>query len=1800
MFMLKRLTDPALKRLYKFVLKRVIGRFLLDELDLDQLDVHLRSGQIELCDLALDVALLNTYLVGMPFHVQSGYLGSVKASISYSNIVTESCVVEIDEIDLVLVPAACIVTETKPEEPTRLLTRVESSGEIPEREEEIQVETDETSREGLDFVANWIEQISTKIKVSFSNITCRFQPEVNDESEALVIRLKWAEFCDETPIEQRSLGSSINSFTSAMEYGVSHKGIKFSGITVQLDDTTLLQNDQARKCYVKLKIATAVEVPEYDIDVFLHSLQLQLEPCHFTSLLELFTAFTAPVEEVNVHDPKHDLFYSICQTKPTWLVSESKKPSNKDAIDLSMTEFQRIEAILQRHQKAAGSKSMIDDAESVESDLEEFFECETGVDDPDHGTTGSHVHRRIDARVKLHLLECKVILVYLNGNPERERLELMASDILCCFLSYPTYSTCSITLGSFQVNEFRFASRSDDDLLNVPVLFPPVETSIQLRMDQDESKCSIKTLPFEIEWDMSMLKRIESIVAVLATDGEPSNWIVELTSEKIQVHLRFPLVSSDPKRYGRDSIRDLCQDQLILTFSHVQVLNNQLNSAGLAVTLHQPLHKDQHSDAMESFPIFDTGEATLSVTSRTPTEQDIYQATTADPSHSNFIETADEFEIDHRVESTSIQASYTSVCLTVSQANMDLQKEVYDRLLILIDALLSVDAVPVTDFMSDSRDEPCFLSFVLNAQEGRIGLNQSYNFDFKDLKIFHVSEWLGRPVSRLHMTCQDITLLEQNQTVLTKRKEASTHPQLLVMVEMNDMAAQMRDLMVSITFHGLVLSYDVDSCWLFNILDIVMTEYPEPVPANDLPLDFEENLNVLPERKVFTKLFVNCFHGVIDYSPDALSSRLALVLGSFKLSSNLVTGATMQGYKFLVEDISLYVTNDASTSTFEENEFLQLGMLDTADIFLKSKSSTEMSVELSLGLANFFTCSDSCQTLLDLVQHWWDEYSIDEDSQERVVDTGAYVGVDTVKEEKKPAATSVLEDIDENAFASHQMLSDTQERMRQTLLDGSAPNSSAVLNVSELVIEDYYTMEKNLTTVQETTAQVAYVPDDQSPWFNTTATEETTTASPCSEESTGEQAARWIPKSPLAVVSPAVEANFEPLEEEEDQDDIFEMTEYDEEKRQTPWWGGNITPDEIELEEKGGTMSFTEGSGDNEVEVELDGSLQTELSRLLTITDGESSTEESEDDSEKDETELVEEAKWYQDPNLRIFPHHVEIPVSGKAATLSFGDKETAFAIHTTSTTNPAVELHLILREFSVRWRLFGGKDWPEEGKFMNPGHHTHNNSRVVVPSNTPSKSGQLLDALLDNYIPETDTEDQSLFSGQAKSVPTRTEILKVAKRRKSASRRRTEQMLEISLSQVQFRLDQFQPDQPLACSMVLNVGEIEVLDYISTSQIRKMICYWKSDYAHPRETGTCMIRVHLMAVRPGPKLCVEHRLKCRILPLRINLDQDVIDFLREFFTFDELQVAQHGSSTHEEQLSPCNHDRVIQDPNLNVGAWFFQSCDIRACKIKIDYRPERVDYTALRAGDYLEVINLFVLEGMELVLRHVKLNGIDGWGAIAQGVLMSWVGDISRHQIHKCVASVSMPPMRSLANLGSGAADLILLPMEQYSRDRRVVKGIKRGAHSFLKTVTIETLNTVSKVARGTQALLEHADDVVSSDLKKKARKRRNSRRGNTTNRYLASQPAGAREGLTQAYSSISREIQTAANTIIAVPMIEFKKTGPQGYVKSVIRAVPVAVLRPMIGATEAVSRALIGVRNQVDPEMKEDMENKFKDIAA
>ena len=81
--------------------------------------------------------------------------------------------------------------------------------------------------------------------------------------------------------------------------------------------------------------------------------------------------------------------------------------------------------------------------------------------------------------------------------------------------------------------------------------------------------------------------------------------------------------------------------------------------------------------------------------------------------------------------------------------------------------------------------------------------------------------------------------------------------------------------------------------------------------------------------------------------------------------------------------------------------------------------------------------------------------------------------------------------------------------------------------------------------------------------------------------------------------------------------------------------------------------------------------------------------------------------------------------------------------------------------------------------------------------------------------------------------------------------------------------------------------------------------------------------------------------------------------------------------------------------------------------------------------------------------------------------------------QLPNVVSGVA--PIRSFVNIGSGVADLILLPIEQYKKDGRVIRGLQKGTQSFARATTMEAIKLGTKLAVGTQILLEHADEVLS-----------------------------------------------------------------------------------------------------------------------
>ena len=234
------------------------------------------------------------------------------------------------------------------------------------------------------------------------------------------------------------------------------------------------------------------------------------------------------------------------------------------------------------------------------------------------------------------------------------------------------------------------------------------------------------------------------------------------------------------------------------------------------------------------------------------------------------------------------------------------------------------------------------------------------------------------------------------------------------------------------------------------------------------------------------------------------------------------------------------------------------------------------------------------------------------------------------------------------------------------------------------------------------------------------------------------------------------------------------------------------------------------------------------------------------------------------------------------------------------------------------------------------------------------------------------------------------------------------------------------------------------------------------------------------------------------------------------------------------------------------------------------------------------------------------------------------WTPDVKATQLMDVISGVS--PIRSIVNVGSGVADLVLLPIAQYKKDGRIVRGMQKGTTAFVKSTTMEALKLGARLATGTQVILEQAEGVLGSHFRLPVTTE--TIQGPPINREIsqgpedeeavdiiskyAEQPLDVREGVQTAYRSLQRNFNSAAQTILAVPMEVYERSGSevrrdtttddsglrvlQGPVRAVIRAVPIAVLKPMIGVTEAVSKTLLGIHNSLDPDIRHENEAKYK----
>ena len=179
------------------------------------------------------------------------------------------------------------------------------------------------------------------------------------------------------------------------------------------------------------------------------------------------------------------------------------------------------------------------------------------------------------------------------------------------------------------------------------------------------------------------------------------------------------------------------------------------------------------------------------------------------------------------------------------------------------------------------------------------------------------------------------------------------------------------------------------------------------------------------------------------------------------------------------------------------------------------------------------------------------------------------------------------------------------------------------------------------------------------------------------------------------------------------------------------------------------------------------------------------------------------------------------------------------------------------------------------------------------------------------------------------------------------------------------------------------------------------------------------------------------------------------------------------------------------------------------------------------------------------------------------------WTPDVKANQLADVISGVS--PVRSLVNVGTGVADLVLLPIAQYRKDKRLVRGVQKGAGAFVKSTAMEAIKLGARLATGTQVILEQAEGVLGAQdvqfdhiitaetlpspilrprpLGPEDERFNEDYDGRSMERIskYADQPDSVKEGMQTAYRSLTRNLNSAAQTILAVPMEVYERSGTE-----------------------------------------------------
>ena len=398
---------------------------------------------------------------------------------------------------------------------------------------------------------------------------------------------------------------------------------------------------------------------------------------------------------------------------------------------------------------------------------------------------------------------------------------------------------------------------------------------------------------------------------------------------------------------------------------------------------------------------------------------------------------------------------------------------------------------------------------------------------------------------------------------------------------------------------------------------------------------------------------------------------------------------------------------------------------------------------------------------------------------------------------------------------------------------------------------------------------------------------------------------------------------------------------------------------------------------------------------------------------------------------------------------------------------------------------------------------------------------------------------------------------------------------VEIYVKGVKYCYEEFLPDCNCVCGHNITARDIEIVDLVPTSTLRKLLCRYVTD-EYPIGNNSDFLSLNLTVKRrPLEDNSEEFHLTVSLGNIRMYIDQTTASFLKDFFSeFAQLSLDNQPQSSAIVRLGQPPRPQPVAHPQRKP---FFKSVVFNpAILIVIDFEGNFSEI-----GSFNELI-LALASANKITLRLKEINfqrGILGMERVAESVKKVWLDDIYNNQ--KIGLMKLFAPLGLLIDILGGMWQLVEIPIQHYMKDGNVFRGIVIGSQVFTCRSMSATFGLLGKFFNCLENVASFVMVVVSPNHRVEGSR---------------APPPNALSGVVAASDIVRSGVMRVTSNVVASTRTEGMSRGVGGALSGFTRHIPEIICTPPLLATQVTNVVLSGLHQQWTPGNDREIKQKYK----